>query len=114
MLTKVVIAHVDKLGVWRVSQKSGKFKCTRVIPKNRAIHVGLHIDNIKFMLPHFGDKFHEGNDVMEGHRHGYVLHFGHGERNLGLQLGGPDDWAGCIKYNPSTPRLCGTTVKPGS
>ena len=67
MLTKVVILHVDMLSVWAESQKSGKFKCT-----NLAIHVGLCIDNIKFMLPHFLDEFHEGNDIMEGHRHGYT------------------------------------------
>jgi hypothetical protein len=56
------------------------------------------------MLPCFLDKFHEGNDVTEGHRHGYVLHFGREECDLGLQLRGPNDGTGCIKYYPFTPR----------
>ena len=51
MLTKMV-ALIDMLGAWVESRKPGKFKCTRVILKYFAMHVGLHIDNIKFTLPH--------------------------------------------------------------
>lgn len=75
MLMKMVIAHIDMLGAWTKSWKSGKFKCTRIILKSLAIHVGLLIDNVKFMLPHFLDEFPEGNDVTEGHGHDDVLHF---------------------------------------
>ena len=60
MLMKVTKAHVDMLSAWVESRESGKFKCTRVILKNLDIHVVLHIDNVKFMLPHFLVGFHEG------------------------------------------------------
>jgi hypothetical protein len=75
MLTKVMIAHVDMLSAWMKSQKSGKFKCPRIVIKNLAIHVGLGIDNFKFTLPHFLDEYHKVNDIMMGYRHVYELRF---------------------------------------
>lgn len=57
-------------------------KCTRVILKNLPIKVGLYIGNIKFMLRLFLDEFHEGNDVMKGHNHGYILLFVCQKHNL--------------------------------
>jgi hypothetical protein len=65
-----MIAHIDMLSVWAESWKFGKFKFTKIVFKDFARHVGLYIDNFKFIFPHFLDAFHEGNDVMKGHRHG--------------------------------------------
>lgn len=67
--------------------------------------MGLYIGNIKFMLRLFLDEFHEGNDVMKGHNHGYILLFVCQKHNLWQQLGGPNDGAVCLKHNPSTPRV---------
>lgn len=101
---KVMIACVDVLGTRAETWKPSNFKCTRVILKNLPINVGLYIGNIKFMLPLFLDEFHEGNDVMKGHNHGYILLFVCRKHNLWQQLGGPNDGAVCLKHNPSTPR----------
>ena len=66
MFMKVMVAYVDMLGMWTESWKTCEFQCTRVVFKDLTIYVPLCIDNIKFVLPRFLDKFHERNDVIEG------------------------------------------------
>ena len=71
----------------------------------------MSIDDVKLALPHFLDELQKGDDITKGHGHGYVLGFGHGKGDLGLQFGCPNDGASCIKYNPSTPRFSGARVR---
>lgn len=100
-----MIAHVDVLGTQAETWKPSNFKCPRVILKNLAVLVELHIGNTKFMFPSFLDELHEGNDVRKGHTHGYVLSFCHEKCNLWLQVGGPYNRAVWIRYDPSTLRF---------
>ena len=64
MLMKVmIVAYVDVLCMWMESWKSGKLKCTRIVFKDLAIHVGLCIDNFKFRRPHFLEEVNEMNGI---------------------------------------------------
>ncbi len=60
MFTKVMVADINMLGAWTESWKPGKFKCARIVLKDLVIYVRLCIDDVKFTLPHFLDKFMSG------------------------------------------------------
>lgn len=75
MFSEVALKFVDVLGTWTESWKPGQFKCTRFVFKDSTVYIGLHLDYVKFMLPHFLEGFHEHDYIMEGHRDGYVLSF---------------------------------------
>ncbi len=53
MFTKMMIAHVDMLGPGTKFGKSCQFKCTRIVFKNLAIHIGLVAEDLEILLPHF-------------------------------------------------------------
>jgi hypothetical protein len=67
----LMVAYVDVLSARTQKWKSVQFKHPKIAFTSLAIHVGLHIDYLKFMLPHFLDEFHKGNDVTIGHTHDY-------------------------------------------
>ena len=75
VLSEVMEAYINVLGVQTESWKPGQFKRTRVVFKDFAVRGGLHIDYVKFARIHFLDEFHEGNDITMGHRQGYVFGF---------------------------------------
>jgi len=54
MLSEVMEAYINVLGMQTESWKPGQFKHTRVV--FNAVYAWLHIDDIKFVLPHFLDE----------------------------------------------------------
>jgi hypothetical protein len=50
---KVMVKHVDLLGMRAKLLKSGEFQCTRVVLKNIAVYIGLDTNDLKTLLANF-------------------------------------------------------------
>ena len=105
MFTEVMVTNIYVFGTWAKLGEPGKFKSTRIVFKDFAIHVGLGADNRNVMLPHLLDEIHDWNDIPQCHGHGNVFSLSGRQGNLGLELRSLNGGASCIKHNPSTSRL---------
>jgi hypothetical protein len=53
MFAKVMVTHVDVLGMRAKLWNPGKFQCTVVVFKNLAVYIGLDTDDSKTLLKNF-------------------------------------------------------------
>ena len=65
MFTKMMIAYADVLCHGSNLGKSCRFKCTRIILKDLAIHMGFGAEDLEILLPHFLQKSHDRNEIPE-------------------------------------------------
>jgi hypothetical protein len=58
VFAKVMVTHVDVLGVRARLWKPGEFQCTGVVSKNLAVYVRLGTDDLKTFLENFLNQKH--------------------------------------------------------